>query len=187
MEFVIHADQNGLGNRLDVQSFASREQAGSGDEVLTGLVFDPIIIPLREYRPIGRKHVFGADANGHSGQGVAGGLGESAAWLVHGVAILRERHAALCVTEELRRPEIADPAGRGADGSEVVGLREGREVREGMPAVDVAEVEHALHAEHEVLAGQEVTTGLNAADDAAIVFTAAEFNGSGRRPEIILR
>jgi hypothetical protein len=170
VEFVIQADQGGLRGRFHVQDFAGRNQAGNGVEVLPGCVLDPDIVVFREYRPVWRKHPFGAGADGHSGQGEAGGLRESAARLEYLISFAQERHAELAIAKKRRREQVAKPAGRGDHGLETVGLRERREVRQGMPAVDAAEVELTLHANHQIAADLEVAAGLTAADEAAVIF-----------------
>src|SRR5450631_1795622 len=53
-----------------------------------------------------------------------------------------------------------------------------------MSAADVAEVEHALYAEHQILAGHEVAARLGAADEAAVIFATVVRRG---RADDVLR
>src|ERR1700687_5017329 len=175
VEFVIHADQGGLCPLSYIDDLADR--SGSWIEVLRGIVVEPHVIIFGKHGPIRRKHPFAADTNGHSGLGKARGLDESAARGKYPVPIAQKRHTALDIAEECRRPQVADPAGRGVDSPKTVGLRESRKVRQRMPAVDVAEIELAPNAEYQT-AGLEVTTDLSATDKAAVVFTAV-VRGSG--------
>src|ERR1017187_8470389 len=85
----------------------------------------------------------------------ARGLKGNSARREYGIPVAQGRDADLAVAEKLGREEVTDPARPGDGIFETVGLREGREVRQEMSAVDVAEVEHALHAEHQILAGDQ--------------------------------
>src|SRR3984893_12155004 len=171
VEFVVHAEQHGLYPLPGQNGFAGRDRARNPGEVLGEIIFEEDVVPFREHRPIRRKHPFETKADVHSRHGKATrGLKQSAAWQEHRVAVGHPRHAALDITEQRRRPQVADPACRRVDRLETVGFRT-RDVRSDMASVYVAEIETAADAKHQI-AGLEVTTDLTAADKAAIFLTA---------------
>src|ERR1700732_479760 len=114
-------------------------------------------------------------ATGPSGHGKARGLHKSTGRREYLIAIVQPRNAELAIGEKCWREQPAESAGTGDDRLIIVRLREAWDVRNCMLAVDVAEVEHALHAKHQT-AGLEVAADLTAADKAAVFLTAVVRN-----------
>src|SRR3984893_3642510 len=171
VEFVVHAEQHGLYPLPGQNGFAGNSLAGSRGEVLGEIVFEEDVVPFREHRPIRREHPFEANTNVHSEHRKAsGGLKQSAAWQEDRIAIGRPSHAALHVTEQRRRPQVTNPSRCAVDSVQAVGFREACDIRNGMSSLDVAEIETAADAKHQI-AGLEVTTDLTAADEATVLFT----------------
>src|SRR5450631_2966133 len=75
--------------------------------------------------------------------------------------------AALDIAEHLRSEQVADAAGCGEDVLCSIRRGERRERRQDMRAVEIAEVEHALHAHHPIPCELIVATDLGATDDIA--------------------
>src|SRR6202043_3800813 len=66
VEFVVHADQHGLHAR-SIDESLTRNVGRGRVEVLREIILGPDVVPLREHRPVWRKHPFAADAGGESG------------------------------------------------------------------------------------------------------------------------
>ncbi len=135
MEFVVHAEQHGLHPLPCQNGFAGRDRARNHGEMLGVIIFEEDVVPFCEHRPIRRKHPFETKADVHSRHRKATrGLEQGAAWQEDRIAIGHPRHAALDITEQRRRPQVTDPAGRRVDRLETVGFRT-RDVRSDMASV----------------------------------------------------
>ena len=95
VEFVVHADQHGLHAR-SIDESLTRNVGRGRVEVLREIILGPDVVPLREHRPVWRKHPFAADAGGESGLPEGRRLEKwSAARKEYLIAVLQEGNAEL--------------------------------------------------------------------------------------------
>src|ERR1700730_9865278 len=81
----------------------------------------------------------------------------------------RPSAAALDVAEQLRSEQVANAASRGEDVLRSIRRGERRERRVDVAFADIAEVEHALHADHPIAGELIVATDLGATDHVAAI------------------
>src|ERR1035437_7421839 len=149
------------------------------------------VVIFAKHRPAAQKHPFEATTEGPTGPVVVRGLG--AEWdrygAEDGVDGLRPGAAALDVAQHRRNEQVTNAASEGED---VLGPGLRRKSTDGrtwkrrrnyVPAVDVAEVEHALHADHPFRTKLIVATDLGATNHVAAL-ARAEIGAQGNAGDV---